>query len=145
MTGSEAAERYIAFLEAMTPADLDRLSEFCVPDVRFRDPFNDVTGVEAYRAVLAKMFEDTGQPDFVVTGRAVTGEWLYLRWRFVASGPGGKRLWIEGMSEIRFDAPGDARGKVISHFDFWDAGQVYERIPVLRSLVGLVKRRLSIG
>jgi len=136
-----AAQRYIAFLEAMTTADLDRLAEFCDPDVRFRDPFNDVTGVAAYRQVLAKMFADVGQPDFVVTGWAVSGDRLYLCWRFTARGPGAAVLRFGGMSEIRFGAA----GRVIAHCDFWDAGQVYEKIPLLRSLIRLVKRRLSIG
>lgn len=135
-----AAERYIAFLEAMIPAELERLEEFCAPEVRFRDPFNDVTGVAAYRRVLEKMFADVGQPDFVITGRALAGERLLLRWRFSAVGPGGASLAFDGMSDIRFDAA----GRVVAHSDFWDAGSVYEKIPVLRSLIRLVKRRLAI-
>ena len=136
-----AAERYIAFCEAMTPADLDRLESFCDPDLRFCDPFNDVTGLAAYRQVLAKMFADVGQPDFAVTGRAVDGDRAYLRWRFTARGPGRGALRIEGMSEICFSAA----GLVVSHCDFWDAGLVYEKIPLLRGLLRLVKRRLSVG
>ena len=136
----EAATSYAAFLEAMTPSELDRLESFCAPEVHFRDPFNDVTGVAAYRRVLAKMFEDVGQPDFIVTGRALSGDRLYLRWRFAASGPGGAPLRFDGMSEVRFDAA----GRVIVHHDFWDAGVVYEKIPLLRGLLRLVKRRLSV-
>ncbi|GAB4366286.1 MAG: nuclear transport factor 2 family protein [Kiloniellaceae bacterium] len=138
---AEAAERYVAFLEAMTPGELARLEEFCAPEVHFRDPFNDVTSVDGYRRVMAKMFDDVGQPDFVVTGKALAGERLYLRWRFSAAGPGGRPLRFEGMSAVDFDAA----GRVIAHRDFWDAGVVYEKIPVLRSLVAFVKRRLSIG
>ena len=135
-----AAARYIAFCEAMTPADLARLGEFCAPDIRFRDPFNAVTGVEAYRRVLAKMFEDVGQPDFAVTGRALAGDQCYLRWRFGFRRAGGEELRIEGMSEIHFDPD----GRVTQHVDFWAAGQVYELVPVLGGLLRLVKRRLSV-
>lgn len=137
---AEAAERYVAFLEAMTPGELARLEEFCAPEVTFRDPFSDVTGVAGYRRVMAKMFEDVGQPDFVVTGKALAGERLYLRWRFAAGGPGGRPLRFEGMSAVDFDAA----GRVVAHRDFWDAGTVYEKIPVLRSLIGFVKRRLAV-
>lgn len=137
---AEAAESYVAFLEAMTPGELARLEEFCAPEVHFRDPFNDVTGVAGYRRIMAKMFEDVGQPDFVVTGKALAGEHLYLRWRFAASGPGGRPLRFEGMSAVDFDAA----GRVVAHRDFWDAGTVYEKIPVLRSLIGFVKRRLAV-
>ena len=140
MSVAAAAERYIAFCEGMTPADLSRLEAFCAPDIHFRDPFNEVTGVDAYRRVLAKMFEDVGQPSFQVTGYAVTGQVCYLRWHFTFKRSGGDTLRILGMSEVHFD-DGD---RVAAHLDYWDAGRVYETVPLLRSLVRLVKRRLSI-
>ena len=140
MTVAAAAARYIAFCEGMTPSSLDRLAEFCAPDIQFSDPFNDVTGLAAYRKVLAKMFEDVGQPDFVVAGRALHGDSCYLRWRFSFRRAGGEAVVIEGMSEIRF---GDD-GLVTRHADFWDAGRVYELVPLLGGLVRLVKRRLSV-
>lgn len=136
----EPAARYIAFCENMTPGSLGRLAEFCAPDIHFRDPFNDVTGIDNYRRVLAKMFEDVGQPTFLVTGKAQEGSDCYLRWRFTFRRAGGEKKTIQGMSEIRFTADGLVR----EHIDFWDAGQVYEMIPLLRGLVGLVKRRLSV-
>ncbi len=141
MSVAAAAERYIAFCEGMTPGDLDRLEVFCAPDIHFRDPFNEVTGVDAYRRVLAKMFEDAGQPDFAVTGHAIAGEICYLRWHFAFRRSNGEVLRIPGMSEIHFDSA----GRVAVHFDYWDAGQIYETVPLLRNLVRLVKRRLSIG
>jgi predicted ester cyclase len=136
-----AAERYIAFCESMTPGDLDRLGDFCTADIHFRDPFNEVTGVDAYRKVLAKMFHDVGQPAFQVTGHALAGDVCYLRWRFAFRRSGGEMMHILGMSEVHFDG----EGRVTMHFDYWDASQVYETVPLLRGLVRLVKRRLSIG
>lgn len=136
-----AAERYIALCEGMTPGDLDRLEEFCAPDVHFRDPFNEVTGVAAYRRVLAKMFRDVGQPEFRVTGHAVAEQVCYLRWHFAFRRANGRTLRILGMSEVHFSA----EGLVTAHFDYWDASPVYETVPLLRGLVRMVKRRLSIG
>ncbi len=140
MTVAEAAARYIAFCEGMTPASLDRLEAYCAPDIRFRDPFNDVAGVGAYRRVLAKMFDDVGQPRFVVATWALLGDSCLLRWRFSFRRNGGEEVTLEGMSELRFTP----EGLVQSHFDVWDAGQVYELVPLLRTLVRLVKRRLSV-
>jgi len=140
MTIEAAAARYIAFCEGLMPHGLDRLAEFCAPDIHFRDPFNEVTGIANYRRVLAGMFEVVGQPDFVVTGKALAGEACYLRWRFTFRRGGGDRVTIEGMSELHFTAD----GLVGRHFDFWDAGRVYEMIPLLGGLVRLAKRRLSV-
>jgi steroid Delta-isomerase len=140
MTPEAAAKRYVAFCEEMTPADLVRLGDFCAPEIRFRDPFNEVAGLEAYRRVLAKMFEDVGQPEFKVDGCALEDNICYLRWRFSFRRRGGERVTIPGMSEVLFGPD----GRALRHFDYWDGGRVYELVPLLRSFIRLVKRRLSI-
>ena len=140
MTVEEAANRYIGFCEAMTPRGLDRLAEFCAPDIHFRDPFNESADLVGYRRILEKMFADVGQPEFIVTGRALAGRTCFLRWRFTFCRRGGQEVTIQGMSELNFTA----EGLVERHFDFWDAGQVYEMVPLLRGLIRLVRRRLSV-
>ncbi|MGF1591630.1 MAG: nuclear transport factor 2 family protein [Kiloniellaceae bacterium] len=141
MTPEAAAERYIAFCESMTPDDLARLEEVCAPGIRFRDPFNEVTGVDAYRRVLARMFADVGQPEFRVSARALAGSTCFLRWSFTFRSAKGGKVTIEGVSEVAFGPD----GRVTRHADFWDAGRIYERIPLLGGLVRLIRRRLSIG
>ena len=133
-----ALDAYAAFYETLTPESLDRLEDLCAPDVRFRDPFNDVTGVAALRAILQGMFRDVAEPRFEVTDRAVSGRTCYLRWTFTYGSARTRR--IDGVSEVHFDES----GKVIAHLDHWDAaGQIYEHVPVLGGLIRLVKRRLS--
>jgi predicted ester cyclase len=140
MTPDAAAKRYLEFCEKMTPADLTRLADYCAPEIRFRDPFNEVTGLDNYRRVLSKMFEDIGQPDFTVDGHALDGDLCYLRWRLAFLRSKGQRVTIPGMSEILFGPD----GRALRHFDYWDAGRVYEMVPLLRGLIHLVRRRLSI-
>ncbi len=142
MTVRAALDTYVAFFEGLSLESLSGLDTLCAQDVRFRDPFNDVRGVAAFRAVLAKMFEDVDEPRFEVTDRAVSGRTAYLRWTFAyrvsGSRQGARR--IEGVSEVHLNAD----GKVTAHIDHWDAGaQIYEQVPVLGSLVRMVKRRLS--
>jgi len=140
MTPEAAAERDISFCEKMTPADLERLADFCAHDIRFRDPFNEVTGLESYRRVLAKMFDDIGQPEFAVGGHALEGDICYLRWRLSFRRKNGRVVVIPGMSEVAFGAD----GRATRHFDYWDAGRVYEMVPLLRAFRRFVKGRLSI-
>ena len=138
------AAAYVAFFETLSPNSLQDLDDLCSADVRFRDPFNDVTGTERFRAVLAKMFRDVADPRFEVTDRATSGQTCYLRWVFTfrSGGPSGRHQRIDGVSEIQFDVT----GKVIAHLDYWDPGaHVYERIPLLGALVRIVRRRLSAG
>jgi hypothetical protein len=137
-----AVAAYVAFYESLTPDSVGRLEVLCAPEVRFRDPFNDVVGVGAYKAILAKMFEDVAAPRFTVTDRALSGRVAYLRWDFTFQLRKGAAPWrIEGMSEVHFDA----QGRVAAHLDHWDSGsQFYGRLPVLRHVIALLRRRLSL-
>ncbi len=141
--GLEAAvASYVAFYESLTPDSLDRLDALCAPQVRFRDPFNDVTGVEAYRAILARMFEDVAAPRFEVVDRALSGRIAYLRWDFSFTPLKGGPPWhIEGMTELHFDE----QDLVAAHLDHWDSGsQFYGRLPVLRHAIGFIRKRLAV-
>jgi hypothetical protein len=138
-----ALDRYARFYETMTPADLETLDRFVVPDVRFKDPFNDVTGVDAMARCLGMAY-DHGTPKFDVLDRAVSERAGYLLWRYTSTKKGESRpAWIvEGMSEVRF-APD---GRVAEHIDHWDSGeQFYLRLPIVGWLVGKVRKRLRVG
>lgn len=142
MKTGDALEDYVDFFENLTPESLHRLWELCAPDIHFRDPFNDSRGIEPFQAALSKMFQDLPEPRFTVTDKAVGNKACYLRWIFTfdsKSAPNGFRQ-IAGVSEIHLNAA----GKVTAHIDHWDAAnQIYERIPVLGSLLRMVRGRLS--
>jgi steroid Delta-isomerase len=138
---TQALAAYARFWETLTPARLDNLADLVAPDVRFKDPFNDLRGADRMIACMRLMY-DHGTPRFEILDRSLGNTAGYLLWRYV-NDPGGDKplLVIEGMSELRF-APD---GRIAEHIDHWDAGeQVYERVPVLGTLVRLVKRKLQL-
>jgi ketosteroid isomerase-like protein len=57
----------IRYFEELTPESLARFPEFYTEDAWFKDPFNEVRGVQAIQRVFAHMFERTVEPRFVVT------------------------------------------------------------------------------
>lgn len=132
---------WCAFFETLSPASLGRIDTLAVPDLRFVDPFNDVTGRDRVRALLAHMFETLDAPRFVVLHQACDGDIGLIRWRFTARRPGqAAGFTIEGMSEVWL--AGD--GRVIAHIDHWDAaGQIYERVPVLGFVLRRIRARLA--
>ncbi len=133
------ADAYIRFYEELGPDTVDRLREVASDDVRFRDPFNDVTGLEAYRRLLVKMYDTLPDAKFIVTHQSVDGDTCFIRWRSEAT-LRGKPWIVEGMSELRF-APD---GKVREHIDHWDAaGQFYERFPIIGSMIRFIRRRVA--
>ena len=51
------AQAVIAAFEGLTPDRLDALGSLYTDDARFKDPFNEVQGRPAIRAIFAHMFE----------------------------------------------------------------------------------------
>lgn len=133
-------EAYRTYLETLTPQSLGRLEEFVSADVRFTDPFNDVRGADAMRRVLSHMFDTVGPVDFRVSHMAADGNTCLMRWTFSGSLRG--RDWtFEGMSTIHFNA----EGLVSEHADYWDgASALYEKLPVIGTMLAWIRRRLAI-
>lgn len=127
---------YIDAFERLTPDTLDSLRPHCTDDIRFVDPFNDLSGIDRFIGVFRHMYEVLEEARFEVTDRALGDQATYIRWRMHARRKGQSEAFeIVGMSELRQADD----GRVSTHIDHWDAaGQLYERVPV----IGWILRRL---
>lgn len=136
-----ALQAYADYLQSLTPESLGRLETFVTDDVRFIDPFNDVTGVASMRRVFEEMFSALGDVGFDVEQAFGDGDGGMLHWQFSATLRG--RPWrFHGSSLVRF-APD---GRVCFHRDDWDTGRnFYEKLPVIGWIPKLIRRRLQIG
>jgi steroid delta-isomerase len=131
--------RLVLFYEHLIPSDLPRLGEVYAAQARFKDPFNEVQGLPAIEAVFAHMFRALSSPRFVVVSQMAQGDEAFLVWDFRFQFR-GQLAWqtIRGATHVRFDA----QGRVTDHRDYWDAAEeLYEKLPVLGSLMRWLKRR----
>ena len=56
----------IDFFTHLREDNLNSIEQIFTPNGRFKDPFNDVVGVPAIKAVFKHMFETTISPRFIV-------------------------------------------------------------------------------
>lgn len=139
MSCADALVAYGSFFANLTPQRLDQLQALFAPAARFKDPFNDVRGVAAIRAVFAHMYRSLEDPRFVVLDTASEGRVGYLHWEFHFRRSGRQRV-IVGLSRVVFDAD----DRVVEHQDFWDpAEQLYESLPLLGGVLRWLKAKLS--
>jgi len=113
------------------------------PQARFKDPFNDVIGIEAIEKIFAHGFAQCPGMRFVIEHSALAGHRGFVQWYFLChperSQP-ARQIRIDGVSVLTFDA----EGLVVKHEDFWDpAAQIYERIPVFGALLRWLRKRLA--
>ncbi|MGE0252088.1 MAG: nuclear transport factor 2 family protein [Dongiaceae bacterium] len=137
----EALKNYIAYYEKLTPATIGDLRQLAAADMYFEDPFNKFTGVEKLIALYQKMYQVMDNPRFVILHSAASGNQAYIHWHMFYYLKGKKQEHkIDGISLAVFSEG----GKLISHIDYWDAGQaVYAQIPVLGSIIRFIRRKLG--
>ena len=128
----------LTWYTGLTPASLAEIGNYYAADAHFRDPFNDVCGVAAVKAIFEHMFAVTEVPRFVFVEQLQQGDQAFVTWRFDCVIR--RRLWqIEGSTYLIFGAD----GRVVEHRDYWDAAeQLYEKLPLLGGVLRLLKRSM---
>lgn len=135
-------QRIVARFETLQAADVARLADLYTADAYFKDPFNEVRGTAAIAPIFAHMFVALETPRFVVHDAIVQGDQCFLRWDFLFRMRRFDRReqCIRGGSHLLLTAD----GRISSHRDYWDAAEeLYEKLPVLGSLMRWLKRRAS--
>lgn len=140
---TEHLAQIVQFFETLTPQSVARLGELYESQARFTDPFNDVVGVPAITHIFEHMFVSLAQPRFVVKEQMLQGKQCFLTWEFRFCFRGyqsNQQQVILGASHLIFSDTGQVR----LHRDYWDAAQeLYEKLPVLGSLMRWLKKRAS--
>ena len=138
----DAAARVVAFFETLTPASLAQLHTVYAPQAYFKDPFNEVRGLDGVKQVFEHMYRALEQPRFAVTGCVVDGRQCFLTWDFHFHFKSHDRTTLQtvrGASHLKFNAQGLAE----FHRDYWDvAEELYEKLPLLGGLMRWLKRRV---
>jgi hypothetical protein len=138
--GQSVIERFTTTYERLDGTSLHLLDALYGAEVWFRDPFHEVRGLPALREYFERLYKNVDRCTFSFEDRVADEQQAMLTWTMHLRHPrlaGGQEIHVPGCSHIRF------RDKVYEHRDFFDAGaMLYERLPVLGSVVRLVKARL---
>jgi ketosteroid isomerase-like protein len=140
---SAAVAPLVVFFEALSSQSVKEIAHFYAPDARFKDPFNDVTGLAPITKIFEHMFVALDQPRFVVTNQVVQGAQCFLTWEFHFAfkrfAPGKPQV-ILGASHLVFSP----QGLVTLHRDYWDAAEeLYEKLPLVGGLMRWLKKRAN--
>ena len=134
-------DTYCDYLQRMDGTNVGELTVHVSPGVHFKDPFNDVHGIAAMRAVFIDMFEHLRDPVFSIHHRMSDGDVCVIVWTL--SGRLMNRDWsVDGASQLRFDA----QGLLSEHIDHWDAASgLYEKIPAVGWFIRYLRKRLEVA
>ena len=130
----------VSQFEALSPASLANLGQIYDLTVYFKDPFNDVRGLDAVQGVFQHMFQALLEPRFLVRQVVVQGNDCFLTWDFLfrfKSRPEATQT-IHGATHLKLNA----QGLITHHRDYWDAAEeLYEKLPILGGLMRWLKKK----
>lgn len=138
-----AVTQVVAMFEHLSLTDLAHMGRYYALDAHFKDPFNEVQGLDAIQGIFAHMFESLHAPRFEVTTRVVQGQQCFLTWDFLfrfKSFQQDTLQTVRGASHLVLNE----QGLVTLHRDYWDAAEeLYEKFPVVGGLMRWLKKRAN--
>jgi limonene-1,2-epoxide hydrolase len=136
----KAIEKFYAFYEIFSEDRIRRgVRDLYAADAYFRDGYKEVEGsdnIEAYFIATTKAIHEC---TFDIQDWSSHEGNYYFRWIMRLRLKRDKDDLIEqvGMSHVRFNP----EGKIVFHQDYWDTSVVFERVPVMGSVIRWVKER----
>ena len=139
---AKAIQGFIDFYKVFSEKSVkEKVREVYAPNGYFRDPFHEVSGIDEIEKYFLASTETIEDCRFDMEDVARNKRNYYFRWTMRLKTKRDPENPIEaiGTTHVRFDD----HGRVLFHQDYWDAGSVvYERVPILGSLVRFVKKRV---
>jgi len=110
-------------------------------DVVFEDCFHHISGLEELTNYFDNLYENVKSIRFEFHDDWLNDRSAMLNWTMTFVHPSlnsGREINVEGASKLIFHD-----GKIVHHKDYFDAGSLlYEHIPVLKSIIRYLKKRM---
>ncbi len=143
ITSDPRVQRIADFFETLQPASVQRMDELYTQDAYFKDPFNEVRGLEEVQRIFSHMYVALNAPYFVVTNTVTQGDQCFVVWDFKFRFKRFDTVTVQtvrGCSHLQL-APD---GRIAFHRDYWDAAEeLYEKLPYVGSLMRWLKKRAN--
>jgi limonene-1,2-epoxide hydrolase len=136
--------RAVEFFQKLDKDHMELVDQFYDRNVVFQDPVHKLNGSAAVRTYYEGLYRNAAAIRFEYSKQLEDRDTVVLAWRMFLRTPAiddGREITVDGTSVITFGGPD---GKAIAHRDYFDMGEfVYERVPVLRSIIRYIKGRMA--
>jgi hypothetical protein len=136
-----AIERFVALYTTYTEDNIKKhVRDLYAQDAYYRDSFTEMQGVDKIESYLIEGTHIMHEVAFDLQDVAVHDGNYYFLWitRFSQKWQKDEVTHLPGMSHVRFNK----EGLIIFHQDFWDAGVIYARLPIVGFFIRWIKKRM---
>lgn len=125
--------------ETLAPDTLKEIKNFYDQDLYFKDPFNEVKGVDKLIGIYSDMFENLENPRFIFIDKIMEGEQIFVTWNFNFI-LRQKEYCIHGSSHLKLND----KMLIVYHRDYWDVGEeLLLKLPIIKNLYSVLKSKLG--
>ena len=136
-----AIERFVFLYTTYTENNVRRhVRKLYAHNAYYRDSFTEKQGVDNIESYLIQGTHIMHDLTFDLQDVAVHDGNYYFRWitQFSHKRKKDEVTHLPGMSHVRFNK----EGKIIFHQDFWDAGIIYEKLPIVGLFIRWLKKSM---
>ncbi len=130
------------FYSELNKDNLNRLEEIYHSNVVFEDAAHRIESYHSLLTYFQNLYQNVDRCQFDIAEQYQSGNAGFLTWTMHLQHPnlaGGNQVNVKGISHLKFD-----EGKIIYHRDYFDLGEMlYENLPLLGSVIRMIKRRLG--
>jgi ketosteroid isomerase-like protein len=134
---------FVALYQQLDKGQMHRLAQVYADDVLFLDPAHRIQGLAALEAYFTQLYAGLESCTFEIERSQQQGASAWLGWTMTLRHPRlarGGPVSVRGATLLEFN---DA-GKVCLHHDYFDMGaMLYEQLPLIGSLIRIIKGRLG--
>ncbi|MFC0141683.1 nuclear transport factor 2 family protein [Erwinia mallotivora] len=142
MTQQATLERLVTLYQQLDKIDLSQLAEVYHDDICLIDPVAEHTRLHVVEHYFASLLKNLHYCRFEVSECHLFNGTALLIWQMIYAHPAlqrGSEQHLSGSSHLRFHDE-----KIIYQRDYYDMGtMLYEKIPVLGSVIRQLKKRLQ--
>jgi steroid delta-isomerase len=132
---SPQMQRIVKWYENLSPITLSSIDTIYDDEVFFKDPFNEIVGIENLKSVFEKMFEQLPMAKFYILDVVEEEDVAFMNWQMSFKAFGKDQI-IHGVSHLKFFG-----NKLNYHRDYWDSSEeLFEKIPVVGPVFNLTRK-----
>jgi limonene-1,2-epoxide hydrolase len=132
-------QQFVEYFQDLTKSNSENLKSFYHPEVEFKDPIHSISGIEKLSGYFEKLNKNVKDGGFNFSKIIDNNDEIILLWSMnINTIKPAMHVYAEGVSVLKLE-----HGKIKKHRDYFDAGQMfYENIPILKSVIKLIKNKL---
>jgi hypothetical protein len=137
---NDLVERFKRAFEDSSNLNVELLDGIYAQDIHFKDPIHDIHGIAELKVYLNRMCGNLESCRFEYLDEVVQNGKAYVKWDMHFSHPSLKKgvHKVRGISQIHYNS------RIYYQEDVYDMGSmIYEKVPVLGSVVLWLKTRLA--